>query len=47
VPDGLVEDDFDRDAGVGAGEDGGEGLLLLDSVIAQDFAVLIEAGELS
>ena len=32
VSDGLVEDDLDGQARVGAGEDGGEGLLLVDGV---------------
>jgi hypothetical protein len=45
VSDGLVEDDLDRHARIGAGEDGGKRLLLIDSMVAQDFQVLVEAGE--
>jgi hypothetical protein len=30
VSDGLVEDDLDGQARIGSGEDGGEGLLLVD-----------------
>jgi hypothetical protein len=38
-----VEDDLDGHARIGAGEDGGEGLLLVAGVVAQDFHVLVEA----
>ena len=45
VSDTLIEEDLDGDARVGAGEHGGEGLLLVDGVVAQDFHVLVEAAE--
>jgi hypothetical protein len=47
VSDGLVEDDFDRHARIGAGEDGGERLLFVDRVVTQNSQVLIEAGEVA
>jgi hypothetical protein len=45
VSDGLVEDNLDGHARIGAGEDGGERLLLVDRMVAQDFQVPIEASE--
>jgi hypothetical protein len=41
--DGMVEHDLDAHARVGAGENGGEGFLLVYSMVAQNLEVLVEA----
>src|SRR6266542_1001473 len=47
VADALVENEFDRHAGVGAGQHGGEWLLLGHSLLFQDDQILVERGEAS
>jgi hypothetical protein len=43
----LIEDELDRDTGIGAGEDGGEGLLLFNCVITENLKVLCVAGDIA
>jgi hypothetical protein len=45
MADGLVEEDFDGHAGIGAGEDGGEGFLFFERFVSEDSEIFVERSE--
>src|SRR5664279_6471079 len=47
VANALVENKFDGDAGVGAGQDGSEWLLFVSRVLLEDGKIVVVRGELS